>query len=164
MELTSIDYSRLIQYAAQKLHMVKLNKTQVNKILFYVYGVYLSETGKPLFNDDKPQAWTHGPVFPRKNKRINTDEIIKRFDDETVKAYKSNQKAIDIVVMAVNRMYNVSANSLTGWSHQDGSPWYNTIYEKDENGRVVSQKKWATPIEDSVTKSYFDDKKNRIFG
>ena len=81
-----------------------------------------------------------------------------------MKAYKSNQKAIDIVVMAVNRMYNVSANSLTGWSHQDGSPWYNTIYEKDENGRVVSQRKWATPIADSVTKSYFDDKKNRIFG
>lgn len=49
MELKSTDYARLIQYAAQKLHMVRLNKTQINKILFYVYGVYYAETNNLLF-------------------------------------------------------------------------------------------------------------------
>lgn len=58
MALTSIDYARLIQYAAQKLHMVLLNKTQINKILFYVYGVYYAETGEELFNDDSPKMTT----------------------------------------------------------------------------------------------------------
>lgn len=70
MALTSIDYARLIQYTAQRKHMVLLNKTQINKILFYVYGAYLADTGKALFSDDTPKAWTYGPVFPKPNKKV----------------------------------------------------------------------------------------------
>ena len=55
-QLTSINYGRLIQYTSQKLHLQRLNKTQVNKILFYVYGRYLAVTGKKLFVDDTPKA------------------------------------------------------------------------------------------------------------
>ena len=38
MTLTSIDYAQLIQYAALKFHNVVLNRTQINKMLFYVYA------------------------------------------------------------------------------------------------------------------------------
>ena len=63
MELKSTDYARLIQYAAKNLHMTRLNKTQINKILFYVYGVYLAKFNKPLFTDDTPKAWPYVLYF-----------------------------------------------------------------------------------------------------
>ena len=84
MVLKSTDYARLIQYAAQKLHMVRLNKTQINKILFYVYGVYYAETDRLLFEDDSPKAWPYGPVFPIVNKKINPDEIVTSFPKDVL--------------------------------------------------------------------------------
>lgn len=160
MALTSIDYARLIQYAAQKMHMVLLNKTQINKILFYVYGVYYAKTGKVLFSDDSPKAWPYGPVFPRVNKRINTGEIIKEFPPQITKEFNSNPEALSIVKKAVNEMYNKSAYSLTQWSHQEGSPWYRTLYENKKDGD--EQAGWNTPINLSYIKDYFSKKGNTI--
>lgn len=162
MNLKSTDYARLIQYAAQKLHMARLNKTQINKILFYVYGVYYAETGEVLFDDDTPKAWPYGPVFPIVNKKINPDEIVKSFDPETISEFNRNPRGMELVKEAVDTMYNMSALSLTQWSHQEGSPWYNTLYIKDENGNITEQKKWNTPISLELIRNYFSQKENRI--
>lgn len=162
MKLTSIDYARLIQYAAQKLHMTRLNKTQINKILFYVYGVYYAETGKLLFDDDSPKAWPYGPVFPIVNKKTNPDEIIKAFPNDVLCEFNKHSKALGLVKSAVDMMYSMSAVSLTQWSHKEGSPWYNTLYIKDKEGKVVEQNKWNTPISTELIKEYFSNPANRI--
>ena len=162
MKLNSIDYARLIQYAAQKLHMTRLNKTQINKILFYVYGVYYAKTGEFLFDDDSPKAWPYGPVFPIVNKKVNPDEIVKSFPKETINEFNRNPEALNLVKIAVDAMYKMSAVSLTRWSHQEGSPWYNTLYTKDKNGLVVGQQKWNTPISSEEIKDYFSKKCNLI--
>ena len=150
-QLTSIDYGRLVQYAAQKLHLQMLNKTQVNKILFYVYGRYLAVTGNRLFHDDTPKAWPYGPVFPRMNKRINTSEVI-TFSSELIAAFNQNPIALNIVQDAVNVMHGKSAQELTDWSHQSGSPWFRTIYEGKEAGK---QAEWNTEISESYIREYF---------
>lgn len=162
MELTSIDYARLIQYAAQKLHMTQLNKTQINKILFYVYGVYYAETGKLLFGDDSPKAWPYGPVFPIVNKKINPDEIIKSFSNDKLCEFNKRPKALELVKSAVDIMHLMSAVSLTQWSHKEGSPWYNTLYIKDKEGNVIEQNKWNTPINTEAIREYFSNPANRI--
>lgn len=69
MELTSIDYTRLISWLAYYKHKTILNKTQMQKILFMCYGLYLTKHNEPLFSDDTPKAWPFGPVFPRSYKR-----------------------------------------------------------------------------------------------
>ena len=56
MDLKSTDYAKLIQFAALKFHNTALNRTQINKILFFVYGKYLAETGEVLFEDDTPKG------------------------------------------------------------------------------------------------------------
>lgn len=163
MELTSLDYARLIQYAAQKKHRTMLNKTQINKILFYVYGAYLADTGNQLFKDDFPQAWMFGPVFPRVYKRIDVDEIVKTFDKETIDAFNSNQRALDIISESVAKMCKMTATSLSEWSHEEDSPWYKTIYIFNENGDFIEQKTWSTKIEDGLIIEYFSNKQNRKF-
>lgn len=162
MELKSTDYAQLIQYAAQKLHMARLNKTQINKILFYVYGVYYAEMNKTLFEDDTPKVWPYGPVFPIVNKRVNTDAIIKSFESDVINEFNKRPKAMELVKEAVDAMYNMSAVSLTQWSHQEGSPWYNALYVKDKDGNIIGQNKWNTPIPLKYIKEYFSQKKNRI--
>lgn len=162
MELTSIDYARLIQYAAQKLHMTQLNKTQINKILFYVYGVYYAETGKLLFKDDTPKAWPYGPVFPIVNKKVNSDEIINTFPKDTLQEFNNHPKALELVKSAVNAMHSMSAVSLTQWSHKEGSPWYDALYVKNEKGDIVEQNKWNTQISADLIKGYFSNLINRI--
>lgn len=162
--LTSIDYARLIQYAAQKNHMTLLNKTQINKILFYVYGAYLADTGTVLFDDDSPKAWTYGPVFPRPNKRVDIHEIIRSFPAETVEMFRKDKPALDLVVKVVDGMYDKSAISLTRWSHLEDSPWYKTVYVKDADGKLIEQRPWSTRISDDLIKEYFLKPQNRIFG
>lgn len=135
-----------------------LNKTQINKILFYVYGVYLAEKNVPLFNDDKPKAWPYGPVFPRVNKKIVTDSLVSIQHELAVK-FSQNKDALDLVVQAVNAMYDKTAVSLTAWSHQEGSPWYRTLYEDQEPGH---QAPWNTEIKAEYIKEYFSDPNNRF--
>lgn len=167
VKLSSVDYSRLVQFTAQKLHMTILNKTQMNKILFYVYGVYLAVTGKTLFDDDTPKAWTYGPVFPIPNKKFVQGAIIKQesFSKEYIDAFKANDFALRLSVAAVRNMCDKSAIALTEWSHQEGSPWYDTIYVKDgDTGKIIEQRPWNTPISKESIVKYFSDSKNRIFG
>lgn len=141
-----------------------LGKTQVNKILFYVYGVYLAMKDEKLFEDDTPKAWTYGPVFPIPNKKVGAYEEIRFFPEEKIKEYRSNPDAMQLVINAVNRMYNISAVALTRWSHQEGSPWYETVYVKNKEGEIIEQRPWNTRIEDKLIKEYFSKRENRIFG
>lgn len=163
VELTSLDFARLIQFAAQKFYKMLLNKTQINKILFYVYGVYLVKTnGNHLFSDDTPKAWPFGPVFPRVYKKIATDEVVTGFPPEIVSAFQNNQEALTIIEEAVRSMHDMSAYDLTKWSHEEGSPWYRTIYNLDQEGNIISQNPWNSKIEDDVIMDYFSKEEHRF--
>lgn len=126
-----------------------LNKTQINKILFAVYGNYLAMYGTPLFDNESPKAWPYGPVFPIVNKRVNIDEVV-NFTQDKIDMFVNNRDAQQIVVDMVNRMYDKSAQALTEWSHQYGSPWHRTVYPA-EGGHA----KWNTPIPLEYIKEYF---------
>lgn len=156
--LTSLDYAKLIQFAAVRNHMTLLNKTQINKILFYVYGVYLAEVGESLFNDDTPKAWPYGPVFPIVNKKIDPEQVIHDFSQEKIDAYRANKKAMDIVVKAVDKLHNLSAYKLTQWSHQKGSPWYKTLFG-DRDIMPDDQIKWNQEIPKKYIQDYFKNNK-----
>lgn len=158
--LTSIDYAQLIQYTAWRFHKTKLNKTQINKILFYVYGVFLAEKQGPLFTDDTPKAWPFGPVFPKVNRVIDINDI-PQFSKEKQDAFSENKLALNIVIDAVNLMYNKPAYILTKWSHKAESPWYNTIYEYDKEGKLKEQHPWNTVIQNYIIQEYFSNNKNR---
>lgn len=162
--LTSIDYARLIQLVATNIYHTLLNKTQVNKILFYIYGAYLADNKKPPFTDDTPKAWTYGPVFPIPNKKVVSCEMIdnKFFSQEKIDAFQKDQKTLDLIVEVVGNMCNKTAYALTQWSHIEGSPWYNTIYQKTEKGDTV-QKPWNSVIDNSLIEQYFSDSQNRVF-
>lgn len=160
--LTSLDYAQLIQLVAQKFHMTILNKTQINKILFIIYGIYLAQKSTPLFTDDTPKAWPFGPVFPKVYKNFNAPELVKDFSEEKNNEFKKHAPIVNLVIDVVERLHNVSAFALTQWSHKKGSPWYNTIYKLNKDGEVIEQKKWGTKISESEIQKYFTDPQNNL--
>ncbi|MCQ2359971.1 MAG: DUF4065 domain-containing protein [Paludibacteraceae bacterium] len=147
MEFTSIDYANYIRYLAADKYYTSLNNTQVNKMLFICYGLYLVIADGKLFNDDTPKAWPFGPVFPR---------VYKRFDEysgasQTIIDYiNANEQIKELTSFVVDKFYSWSAYQLSEWSHQPDGPWYQTVY-----GDGTQQPKWNREIPDEVIKQYF---------
>lgn len=152
MTPTSLEYMKLVAWLAHSRHDVILNKTQMQKILFMCYGLYLACTGKKLFNDDTPKAWPYGPVFPRVNKRYNPNLTPTDLSESEKKMFIENKDALGIIVKTVDKCYKLSAQYLTNWSHKEGSPWNITLYGEDGKNQNIE---WNKVIDDDLIKSYF---------
>ena len=152
MELTSIDYTRLISWIAYYKHKTILNKTQMQKLLFICYGLYLSKHNKPLFSDDTPKAWPFGPVFPRSYKRY-VEAIPSDLSTDDKKAFLDDKETLIEITEVVDSYYKYSANTLSEWSHQKNSPWAKTVFSDGDNS--VS---WNKPIDPDTIKAYFKSK------
>ncbi len=156
MALNSTEYSDLLRYLAFKRKKVVLNKTQVNKLLFMCYGTYLALVGKKLF-EEAPKAWPFGPVFPKVYKTFDRKEMPILISDENIKQFNSNLPALNICCAVIDRYSHVSAYDLSTWSHQEGSPWYKTVYSESP---IV----WNKVIEDDIIKKFFKENPVVQFG
>lgn len=147
LPLTSIECSDLINWIAFNKYGIALNKTQMQKLLYLSYGIYLSTTNSKLFLDDTPKAWPFGPVFPRVNKYFSPGSI-PSIPDLPVKKVEADRTAFSIINDVVKRYHNKSATKLSEWSHEENGPWYKTVYGEGEA-------KWNKEISDDLIKIYF---------
>lgn len=148
-KLSSLECADFINWIAFNKYGVALNKTQMQKILYFVYGIYLSTTGKVLFEDDAPKAWPFGPVFPRVNKRYTPGKIPSA-ESLSIDKIKNDSKAFDIIKHAVEKLYKTTATTLSEWSHEENGPWYKTVYNKDNQ-----EVQWNKEISQNLIKDYF---------
>lgn len=155
MELQSLDYTRLISWIAYNKHNTILNKTQMQKLLFMCYGVYLTKHNKPLFSDDAPKAWPFGPVFPRSYRRYMEIPPSDLTTEDKSNFLKDKDMLIEITRI-VDSYYSYSANALSEWSHQKGSPWSTTVFSNGDNSVV-----WNKVIDNDVIRDYFKNGKWR---
>lgn len=145
---------KLFSWLAYYKYHVMLNKTQMQKLLYMFYGAYWAQKNSAPFTDDSPKAWPHGPVFPRVNVRYNPNVIPENLTESEKDTYRSNAYALKLADKIVRRFHNVSAYHLSEWSHQNGGPWWITIFGKDGNNQQI---KWNTRIDDKVIKEYFNE-------
>ena len=128
---------------------IGINVTKAQKLLYIVYGVYLRVYGERLLNEH-PKAWPYGPVFPTTRKailkRITAEELEFPMSEvsEELKADEKLNKAIDF---ALKHFGGWNAGQLTTWSHQEGTPWSQTV---DFPGF-----KWGAVIPDEFIYAYF---------
>lgn len=151
--LTSVDYANIIRSMAYRLHGVRLNKTQVNKLLYMCYGFYLVATSKRLF-DEQPHAWPYGPVFPTVYKSFDRYQPPFSINEDRVRVFTKDQTAVHIIRAVIDNYCHVSAYDLSMWSHKPGGPWNITAYGKDGNKKPV----WNKVIDDSLISDYFSPK------
>lgn len=152
MKLTSLDYADLLNWIAYNKYGVLLNKTQINKLLFMCYGMYLAATGgKVLFEDDTPKAWPYGPVFPRVYKKFIPGKIPVPFSTEKQEEFSKNEIAMQLAEKIIDRYHDYSAYVLSEWSHKEGGPWHITIYGEDGKKPI----RWNQQIDNKVIQKYF---------
>lgn len=148
-KLRSLDYMRLIAWMAYYRNGVVLNKTQMQKLLYIVFGVSLADDGEqPIFSDDTPRAWPFGPVFPTAYK-CYTENYPQPLSDDEIARFSERVPNLDKIDGLVKSYCHHTSLRLSMWSHEKGSPWFDTVYS-DAPGP-----KWNRPIPLDSIASYF---------
>lgn len=136
---------------------VTLNKTQVQKLLYICYGLYMvahnesaAAISKKLFSDDTPKAWPFGPVFPRSYKRYAITPI--QLSEEEKETFKRDAQTLSQIWIVVKNLCTVPAADFTRWSHQEGAPWSKALFG---DGKPFE---WNVPIKDEDIYNYFKTK------
>lgn len=154
MELTSLDYIRLISWLAAVKHRVILNKTQMQKLLFMCYGQALAMNDRPLFTNETPRAWPFGPVFPLAYKYY--EEVMpSNLSEEEKSRFAQNIPILKMITQTIADYCHISATRLSEWSHSKGSPWWRTVFAPDGSA-------WNREISLELIKSYFQKEEWRI--
>lgn len=155
MELTSLHYARLIMWLAYNKRHILLGKTQLQKILFVCYGLYLVKHNdnaqfivNKMFRDDTPKAWPFGPVFPRSYKRYSM--LKNNLSTEERVELSKDKNTLYSIWNITEKLCKMSARDLTRWSHQEGTPWSKTLFS--EKGKL----KWNAVIDDKYIYEYFN--------
>lgn len=151
MNLSSLEYVRLIAWIAAFKHRVILNKTQMQKLLFMCYGQALVMNGQPLFEDDTPKAWPFGPVFPRSYKKY--EEIAPTdLSDAEKSRYAENLDILRMIAKTVATYCHISATRLSDWSHEKDGPWWKTVFREEGSA-------WNREIPQDIIREYFQSDK-----
>lgn len=126
---------------------ISINMTKVQKLLYIAYGIFLVVKKYRLTNEH-PQAWPYGPVFPTtRNKLLKKDLYSINFKDPDLTSIKHDDDLIGLFKLVFDNFGNWSAAQLTEWSHADGTPWQQTVSEKNFT--------WGAQIPDEYIKRYF---------
>ncbi|QQM67626.1 Panacea domain-containing protein [Actinomyces weissii] len=105
-------------------------KTRVQKLLYFVQGSYLAQTGKSMFRET-PEAWRHGPVY-----RPVYDELTHRQGSGIAQAntgiLTDGQRAL--IRAVVDRYRGCTARELVDLTHQEG-PWADVWGNRADDAR-----------------------------
>lgn len=132
-----------------------ISPMKLTKLVYISHGWHLGIIGTPLINDEI-EAWKYGPVIPTIyhtykryggavitssgmpiSERLNNDAVTKELLDRVWEEYGS-----------------CSAVELSAMTHQVGTPWYNTFYNKS-NGNLY-QYPSPSQISDDVIKEHYE--------
>lgn len=133
----------LMAKAAEKDLVLNVTKTQ--KLLFLIYGYYLSEKGETCI-DETPKAWPYGPVFPKTRKKVNYG-ILYNVEDGTFDELRTDELLNDVIDFVLDGFHDWTASELSSWSHKAGSPWHLTTKKAGFN--------WNDEINDNLIEKYF---------
>lgn len=122
-----------------------LNMTKLQKLMYIVYGYYLSTFQHKIINE-QPQAWPFGPVFARVHKNVDYTQIL-RLDDPELVGISQDSELKRVLEKVVENYAGITASQLSNWSHLDGSPWKKTTEQKNF--------KWSREIPDELISDYF---------
>jgi uncharacterized phage-associated protein len=132
-----------------------LTQMQLQKLTYIAHGWNLALTGARLVTDDL-QAWDYGPVFPMLYDHAKffgkspIGRLITDRDDNKVSFFigKNEEHAMPYVAVlsapereVIDRVWNkyskYSAFTLSGLTHQPGTPWFETYFGPGKNSVIT---------------------------
>jgi uncharacterized phage-associated protein len=146
--------------------MKEVTPLALQKILYFIQGIYMVLFNKPLYNEDC-MAWVHGPVYEEvydlfKDFKYNPieDDRFAIFKDRFEELSEDEKKVIDLVI---NTFGKYSGKVLEGITHEE-LPWKNARigYEASEPSREVISKEEIRNYFISVADRYGVDTEEKL--
>ena len=127
------------------------------KFTYIAQGFHLSLEDKPFFEEDV-YAWKYGPVIKQVYdilKDKSNSNIIDQLQKLSISKFNDMQKNILSVVF--NKYRHLNGWGLSKLTHQQGTPWYETFYNKNknENVKIIDKKIIQTHFKKIVTQASF---------
>lgn len=132
-------------YAVQE--GIILNATQIQKILYIIYGYFLAEKDHKIIKES-PTAWPYGPVFSDSQKHVRTNERM-NLKDKYYKKLLSDEHVKKVIEDIISKYHIFSAQQLSSWSHQENGPWDITVNKQGKG--------WNAKIKDDLIINYFKE-------
>lgn len=142
----------LIAYAFVKRGIDEKNfvtQMKLQKMVYFAHGFHLAKYGEPLVTE-LFEAWKFGPVIQSIYKEYQSygnnpiTELSGKRDKELQNISESAKQAIDFT-WAVTK--DLSASSLSNWTHKQGSPW----------AKAYTPDVWSIVIGNDAIKNYFTE-------
>ena len=117
-----------------------LTNLKIQKLLYYVYGVFLAVKNERPF-DETPEAWQYGPVFPEvyHSLKIYGSEPVRHklpSNSDTIPD-RDIEQAIGLVFQHFGKL---SEARLIQKTHEPGSPWAQ-VYERGKKNIVINDER-----------------------
>jgi uncharacterized phage-associated protein len=120
-----------------------ITQMKLQKVLYFAHGYHLAKFGQPLVKETF-EAWKFGPVIPGIYREYSIYGI-SPITHKNKGRKKPEGTALKAVEVACNSTRDVSALTLSSWTHLNGSPWA-AAYKPDV---------MHIPIDNSRIQEYF---------
>ena len=146
--------------------MQEVTPLALQKILYFIQGIYMVKFDKPLFKEDC-MAWIHGPVYKEvydlfKDFKFNPIED-NRFVILKERFEELNEQEKMVIDLVINTFGKYSGKVLENITHNE-EPWKNARndYEPLQPSREIISKEEIKNYFNSVAKSYGIDTEEEI--
>ena len=130
-------HATLIAYVFVKRGIEELNpvtQMKLQKMVFFAHGYHLARYGIPLIEEEF-EAWKFGPVIPSiyhsyklyGSEPITDSILIQNIYELESQSLSLSATAIEAINYTWEATKNVSAITLSAWTHKNGSPWAETF-------------------------------------
>ncbi len=132
--MDSITIAKQIIYELAKAKK-RISAIKLQKLLYIVYGTYLSRNGQRLFNNEEPLCLPYGPVFK---------DVYNDFKDKSFVKHAKKMNSIDdeeilsMIRTVVDVFGGKTAEVLSAWSHREGGAWHKTYSRTSSWGQPLS--------------------------
>ncbi len=119
------------------------NKTKIQKLLYICHGICLALHNRPLLKEEL-SFMPHGPVSLNCLDEMDRNVDLSHYECNFLDIQENIRNIIDSVVA---KFGSYSANALSEWSHEIGSPW--------DKARLENGGSYGKKIKNKYIKNYF---------
>ena len=126
--MTSVkNVARVFEYLSLQSEGTPIEKTRLNKLLYFAQGHAFKELGHEMFSNEI-DAWDHGPVVAVV--WTGFDKIVDRTKKNGIADIQISPDEMDVIMNVWDQYKHLTATELVDITHQKGSPWCD-IYRSD---------------------------------
>ncbi|MBR4702310.1 MAG: DUF4065 domain-containing protein [Oscillospiraceae bacterium] len=128
--------ARVFEYLSLQSEGTPIEKTRLNKLLYFAQGHSLSELGHELFKNDV-DAWDHGPVVSVV--WTGFDKILEKTNKDGIADITIAPEEMDLILDVWDQYRAFSAGELVKRTHEEGTPWKAVYVPNTKNTHIPKE-------------------------